>query len=97
MISEFRFMLKGRRTLNIIHWARDLRLRDHAMFFRNFRMSAATSEKLLSYTGTDLQKTVIKFMGLLVLLSDILLYVASPHVMNPSTIGWMINEACKSM
>ena len=88
---------------------RDLRLHDQEMFFRYFRMSPTTYEKLLGYVGADLKKVTTKMREpigpderLLITLrylttGDAHTTIGTNYRMSPTTVGRIINETCKSI
>eukprot|EP00112_Aurelia_sp_Birch-Aquarium-sp1_P001674 Seg1181.5 transcript_id=Seg1181.5/GoldUCD/mRNA.D3Y31 product="Protein ANTAGONIST OF LIKE HETEROCHROMATIN PROTEIN 1" protein_id=Seg1181.5/GoldUCD/D3Y31 len=88
---------------------RDLRLHDQEIFFRYFRMSPTTYEKLLGYVGADLKKVTTKMREpvgpderLLITLrylttGDAQTTIGTNYRMSPTTVGRIINETCKSI
>ncbi len=79
------------------------------MFFKYFRISPTTYEKLLSYIGADLQKVTTKMREpvspderLIITLrylttGDAQTTIGANYRMSPTTVGRMINETCKSI
>lgn len=87
----------------------DLRLYDHEMFFRYFRMTPGTFEILRRLTGPTIQKKVTKMrepvsvdQRLLVTLrylttGDAHTTIAANYRMSPTTVGRIISETCNSL
>ena len=96
---------KGEYSL-LVH---DLRLYDHEMFFRYFRMTPETFDILLRLTVPIIQKKVTKMrepisvdQRLLVILrylttGDAHTTIAANYRMSPTTVGRIISETCNAL
>ena len=88
---------------------KDLRLFDHEMFLKYFRMSPTTYEKLLSFVATDLTKETTRMRepicpGQRVAITLKYLTTGNAHTtiaasyrVSPTTVGRIIHETCSAI
>lgn len=96
---------KGEYSL-LVH---DLRLYDHEMFFRYFRMMPETFEILLRLRAPIIQKKVTKMRELIsvdrrllvtlryLTTGDAHMTIAANYRMSPTTVGRIISETCNPL
>ncbi len=88
---------------------RDLKLYDHCMFFKYFRMLPATFEKLLSMVAVDIKKNETKMrtpidpeQRLAIALQylstgDAHTTISANYRVSPTTVGRIVHETCNSI